>query len=192
MTSFLLLSSPNLDTFHGHYGIKTQLADLFHPHKALSLSQQLPTVHEHPQMDSSRSANSPLTADIGFFQPAQAIKEKEESSQMPSGPDDVASVDGVANFHHDLAGSDSTSHVLLLLAPPPLTLTRTPMRSLILGPQRHLQNPSQLPNRLRNTLATLSRFLSLLMPLTPQLTPLSLRPPLNSIFSFAKEAKILI
>lgn len=54
-------------------------------------------VPEHRPLDNSRSANSPLTADID-------IKLREGGDQ------DITSVDGVANFHDD-HGSETHSHV---------------------------------------------------------------------------------
>jgi hypothetical protein len=163
-----LVTAPASDTFHGHNGIKTQLAGLFHPPR--SSSHHMPTVHEHAYLDTSRSANSPLTADIGFFQSetqpqtqhahTQAQRrEKPELLPLQSGQDDVTSVDGVANFQQDpVGGSDdnSTSHVpsSSFSHPLMLTLARTPLTSLlILDPPHLLLSPAPL----RNTLETLSR-----------------------------------
>lgn len=85
----------SLDTFYGNHGIKTHLAELFHHPK----SHNMTPVPENLPLDTSRSANSPLTAGIETRRPRD----------MDHGGDhDITSVDGVANF-----GSDTNSHVVL-------------------------------------------------------------------------------
>jgi hypothetical protein len=115
-------------------GIKTQLADLFHPSRAHS---QIATVHENHPLDTSRSANSPLTADIGFFGHEQGQGQRGDGQQRHHTQEKIDSQDnihlglerelsvssagGVANFQHDHS-SDSASHVMTLslypLTPP--------------------------------------------------------------------------